>query len=386
MLPDIRLNDCVWVRTKNGVDQPVFRPMARALARRGAKVRVVDVASPADREQLQAELWKSDQHVILQGLLPKELSALQPIFEPRKNFSILPIDWWSSPFWYAEHATLNIFHNYNGLMVRSGRAPFMTEEPPWFFWPQRRIAYEIQSALLRPAALRSAPVVDLYKIRQRAALAASGTRCVWFPFPIEEQDVPLNHDQPQYDFASMGATMGTWLMRDPFVPARLNFANLYVDRQRLISQINGFDGRPFKVFDRRRNDTWMPWEELTRIIRQSRFMVCTGGMHRNSITKFLEYPCLGVPMIGTALPYEHPWLDQCMVTVDAMTITPESLKPRLVEAMDTYPKLRQNCLALRDTLLKQYHPEVLLDMLQEQIEGKPIRPGYLKASLPSRLS
>jgi hypothetical protein len=130
----------------------------------------------------------------------------------------------------------------------------------------------------------------------------------------------------------------------------------------------------------------MPWEELTRIIRQSRFMVCTGGMHRNSITKFLEYPCLGVPMIGTALPYEHPWLDQCMVTVDAMTITPESLKPRLVEAMDTYPKLRQNCLALRDTLLKQYHPEVLLDMLQEQIEGKPIRPGYLKASLPSRLS
>jgi len=337
----------------------------------------LDIATAADLQRFREQIWKSDRHVILQGLLAKELNAIQPVMADRKNFSIMPIDWWSSPFWFSQHATFNIFHNYNGIMVRSSRASLVAGSyPPWFYLPQRRLEYEIQSALLRPAALLTAPLVELINWRRRAT--ATPARMVYFPFPIAEVDVPRNEETPQHDFTSMGATMGTWLMRDPYVPASLSFANLYADRQRLINLIGEFDGRPYRVFDRRRNDKWLPWEELTRIIRQSQFMVCTGGLHRNSIVKFLEYACLGVPMIGSVLPFEYPWLDLCMVAVDPMRITSAELKVRLAEAVEQYPTLRRNCLAVRDTLLKLYHPDTLLDMLQEQMSGGPVRPGYLK--------
>jgi hypothetical protein len=134
------------------------------------------------------------------------------------------------------------------------------------------------------------------------------------------------------------------------------------------------------VYDRRKTKAWVPWDELTRIIRQSRFVVCTGGLQNNSVPKFLEYTCLGVPMIGTMLPFEYPWLERCLVPVKPMSITPEELKPKLVEALEKYPTLRQNCLAMRDTLLRRYHPETLLDLLQAQIEGKPVPEGYLTAA------
>jgi hypothetical protein len=167
-------------------------------------------------------------------------------------------------------------------------------------------------------------------------------------------------------------------VRDAYASAWLNFANLYCDRQRLIDLIVRFDGRPFKVFDRRRNYSFLPWEELNRIIRQSRFAVCTGGLHQNSVPKFLEYTCLGVPMIGTALPFEFPWIDQCLFAVDAMKISAAELKLKLAQALELQPKLRDNCLALRDTLLNLYHPQTLLDLLQDQFDGKPIPAGYLK--------
>jgi hypothetical protein len=48
------------------------------------------------------------------------------------------------------------------------------------------------------------------------------------------------------------------------------------------------------------------------------------------------------------------------------------------------PRLRENCLNLRDQLFKLYNPHRILDLLQEQADGKPIPPGYLKpeASAP----
>jgi len=134
------------------------------------------------------------------------------------------------------------------------------------------------------------------------------------------------------------------------------------------------------VFDRRRNYTFLPYEELNRIVRQSRFMVCTGGLHQNSVPKFLEYACLGVPMIGTRLPFEYPWLDDCLFPVDAMNISAAELKPKLAEALELQPKLRANCLAWRERLLKMYHPDALLDLLQAQMDGQPIPPDYLKIS------
>jgi glycosyltransferase involved in cell wall biosynthesis len=203
---------------------------------------------------------------------------------------------------------------------------------------------------------------------------------LYFPFSITEEQAPLKTETPLYDFTNVGGTSGPWVIRDPYAPAWLNFANLYYDRKRLIDLIGQFDGRPFKVFDRRRSYSFLPWEELNRVIRQSRLMVCTGGLHQNSVPKFLEYACLGVPMIGAGVPFEFPWLDQCLFTVDAMNISAAELKLKLAEALELQPKLRDNCLALRETLLKMYHPQTLLEMAQEQIDGKPIRPGYLKAS------
>ncbi len=379
MSPVIRLKDCLWIRTQHGEDQPVMRPMIRSLKQRGAQILVVNVSSPVEMAQLRERLWKSDQHVILQGMLPKELNALQPIFERRKNFSIMPIDWWVSPFWYARHATYNIFHTYNGIMVHTRRAPFLSGAyPPWFYVPQRRVAYEYQSALLRPAGLLTAPVLDVYKAWQRTTISPDPGRYLYFPYPIAEADVPLHADAPQYDFTNLGAIMGTWFMRDPYVPAALNFSNLYADRQRLIKLIAGFQGQPFSVYDRRQHKAFVPWDELTRIIRQSRFVVCTGGIHLNAVPKFLEYACLGIPMFGTGLPFEHPWLDDCLVPVDPMRITPAELKVKLTEALDRHVQLRQNCLAMREPLLRLFHPDTLLDLLDAQMAGKAIPPGYLR--------
>jgi len=378
MLSDIRLEKCLWVRSHNAEHQPVFQPMMRTLARRGVKAWLLNISVPGEIEKLRDHVWKTDQHVLLQGLLTKELHAIRPIFASRKNFSVMPIDWWLTPFWFSQNATFNIFHNYNGVAVRTGRAPFLTgEKPPWLLIPDRPIPYEYQCALLRPAALLAAPFLELYKMWQRSSAITDPKRFLYYPFPISEADVPLNSETPQYDFTSLGAVTGPWLMRDPCVPASLNFANLYADRRRLIDLIGQFNGQPFTVYDRRKAKAWVPWEELTRIIRQSRFVICTGGLQNNSVPKFLEYTCLGVPMIGTALPFEYPWLERCLVQVKPMSITPAELKLKLIEALDLHPTLRQNCLALRDTLLRLYHPETLMDLLQAQIEGQPVPPGYL---------
>ena len=154
MLSDIRLEKCLWVRSKNTELQNCCRPVFGSLEKRGADVWKLENTSPAELQRFRDRVWKSDQHVILQGLLPRELNAIRPIFVSRKNFSIMPVDWWCSPFWFSQHATFNIFHNYNGIMVRSGRAPFLTgERPPWLMIPNRLVTYEVQCALLRPVAL-----------------------------------------------------------------------------------------------------------------------------------------------------------------------------------------------------------------------------------------
>ena len=59
-------------------------------------------------------------------------------------------------------------------------------------------------------------------------------------------------------------------------------------------------------------------------------------------------------------------------------MTPGELKEKLKEAFELQPKLKQNCLAMRDTLLRMYDPVRLFDMAQDQIDGKPIQPGYLR--------
>jgi hypothetical protein len=64
--------------------------------------------------------------------------------------------------------------------------------------------------------------------------------------------------------------------------------------------------------------------------------------------------------------------------VDTLNVGPAELKQLLPRAMEQQPALRENCLALREKLLQFYHPQRVLDLLQEQADGKPIPPGYLK--------
>jgi len=358
--------------------------MMRSLEKRGIKAWKLDISSASERQRLQAHLWKSDQHVILHGLRVPELQAVRHLFARRKNFSMMPIDWWLCPFWFSQNATFNIYHNYCGVAVRTGRSPFLIgDRPPWLMIPGRPIPYEIQSALLRPAALAVAPLLDLFKMWQRSTAISDPKRFLYYPFAIDAADVPLQLETPKYDFTNLGATIGPWLMRDPFAPAWLNFANLYADRRRLMDLILKFDGQPFHVYDRRKNNQLLSFAEMARVIRQSRFILCTGGLQANSVAKYMETVCLGIPMFGSCLPFEYPWLNKCLVEVRPMRISARELKPILAEAVDRHPTLRQNCLELRDHLLRMYHPDVLFDMLQDQIEGKPIPPGYLKPD-PSR--
>lgn len=360
----------------------MFQPLLKAMDQRGLQIRRIEDWSSENLQRLRQELWKSDQHVILQGLLPRQMNLLRPIFERRKNFSVVLIDWWTSPFWFSRNATFLLFHNYNGIAARTHPSFSLNEDRAPFFFPvERPVPYAVASAVLRPPALLAAPVIELFNHWQRRTAPVDRRRLLYFPFAITEDQVPLQSLPPEYDFTNMGATSGPWLMRDPYAPAWLSFANLYSDRRRLIDMIVRFDGRPFKVYDRRRNYSFLPWEELNRIIAQSRFMICTGGLHRNSVAKYLEYACLGVPMFGTTIPFEFPWLDQCVFAVDPMKISPAELKVKLAESLELQPKLRDNCLKWRDTLLKMYNPGTLLDLLQDQIDGKPIPSGYLKENV-----
>ena len=375
---NIRINDCLWVRSPNVEEQQVFRPILRALDKRGAKVWKLADASEESVRGFRERVSKGDEHLILHGLLARELEALRPMLEARGNYSIILIDWWNNPFWAIHHATFQIFHNYNGIAVRTGRARFLEDaQPPWFQWPELNVRYHWMGALMRLPSIVAGPFLDLPKARQRRE-PVDARRLLYFPFPIAAEDVPLQQESPKYDFTNLGATMGAWIIRDAYASARLNFANLYCDRKRLIDLIVQFDGKPFAVYDRRRNYSFLPWPEVLTIIRQSRFALCTGGLQRASIPKFLEYVCLGTPIIGATLPFEYPWLDECVFPVDAMRITPGELKPKLDEALEAYPRLRANCLAAREKLLALYDAEHLLQLLQDQIDGQPMPKGYLK--------
>jgi hypothetical protein len=85
-------------------------------------------------------------------------------------------------------------------------------------------------------------------------------------------------------------------------------------------------------------------------------------------------------MIGRLLPYEHPWLDQCLFPIDPRTVTAENIRPQLENALAQHARLKENCLRLRDTLLRLCTFENCLRVAQNQLDGKPIPPGYLKVN------
>ena len=385
------LNESVWVRGETiDYGQRNARSENQALRERGARIAMVKSAGDTEGlERLRRELTKSDSHVILARLLAAELRALQPILRERGNFSIVVDDWWSMPHWFLREASYILFRNYNGIAFRLGMAPFLEEGPklPVVMVPPPPIApYTMAATVLRVPALAISPAINLWNHWRRRTEPIEPERYLYFPFPVDGKDAALEKEELKYDFANTGGTCGIWLMRDPRVSFQYSFANLYYDRQRLTDEIATLQGNPFTFYDCRPEPKQLPYPEYARKNRQTRFLISTGGLQNTSVPKYLEYACVGTPMIGRALPFEYPWLDDCLFPLDAMRLRPGELKPLLHQALDRYSVLRDNCLKWRDRLLELYSIHRLLDLVQSQADGKPIPGDYLKGEARKRNS
>jgi len=378
----ISLNECLWVC--GGVITRASRQPGDEIAAVQARgARVFALKGPDDREgieELRRLLWSTDAHVILTRLTPSEITVLKPVFRERKNFSLVLDDWWIIPHWFLRHAEYKIFRKFNGLAVRLGHEIFLSAAPPWLTVPAPISSYSVTAALGHLPALALSPAVDLCNWLRRRGEQLDRKKMLLFPFTVVAAAVPLKDEKLLYDFGNTGSTCGVWVMRDPFVSFRHTFANLYYDRQKLMDDIARFADTPYKIYDWRRlpdGTPSLPWEQYLQKTRQCRYAVSTGGLHEAAVPKYIEYACVGTPMIGRKLPFEYPWLDDCLFEVDIMRLSAAQLKPLLHQAIERYPAMRENCLKWRDRLLKLYEVHHLLDMVQAQIDGQPIPPGYL---------
>jgi hypothetical protein len=385
----ISLNECLWVYGED-IYQSTRNARAEidALAVRGAKIFKLKIGADADDlKQFRRLIRQSDAHVILTRLHPKELTALKPILKDRKNFSVVYDDWWIMPHWFTREAEYVIFRKYNGIAIRLGKAGWAKDSPPLLFNPWPAVSkYSLAAGALRPLALAAAPFVNAANHFRRQTENTDPGRYLYLPYAVVANDLPLKKDVPyKYDFANTGAISGIWVMRDPFAPFEHTFAALYCDRVRLIRMIQSLANDPFTFYHNQ--GKFNPWNAYVELTCQSRFVVSTGGLQDTLGPKHLEYVCLGAPMIGRGVPFEAPWLDECLFPVDIMRTTASELKPRLHEALERQTVLRENCLKWRDRLFQLHHPDALLDMLQAQIDGQPVPPGYLKVDVknPSTL-
>jgi hypothetical protein len=381
-VPRLVVNKCIWIRSGISDRQYIFRSIRNALIERG--LTVLTLNGPKDHdgmERIRKVVWNSDAHIMLDVMMPAELKALYPVFKDRKNFSMGLVDWWANVYWFTKNADYLAFRNYNGIAIRHQLEKFANNrKPPLLSLPQAAVPYELASASLRLLALAVAPFLEMFKARQRWAENIPPGQMLYFPFTIAAEHVPLTTEARKFDFCNVSSTRGYWILRDPHASAWLNFADLYHDRARitnLISQISDRKNQSYRLYDVRRGG-WLNWESYCQIVRQSGYAICTGGLHQNSVAKYTEFACLGTPLFGEELPFEYPWLKDCLFPVDTLNVTRENLEPQLCEALSLEPKLRENCLNVRNLLLQLYNPQRVLDLLQEQADGKPIPPGYLK--------
>jgi hypothetical protein len=356
------------------------RSEAAALQERGANIFFLKGGSPPENLAELAELLrKSDRHVILSWLLPRELKALQPLLRERKNFSLSADDWWIQPHWFMREAEYIFFRKYQGIAVRTGKTTFCPGfQPPWILNPYPEIGwYTNLATALRLPALALSPAVNACNWFRRKSEVIDPAKYIFFPFPISAGDVQMLSQPIHYDFANTGSSCGIWIMRDPHVSFHYTFGNLYYDRELLTDAIAKFAGNPYRFYDCRHGKR-LPYDEYARKNQQSKYLVITGGLQGTSVPKYLEYVCAGTPMIGTPLAFEHPWLDECLFPLEISDLQPGRLKPKLDEALARYPVIRENCLNWRERILKNYAIHQLLDVVQTQLDGKPVPPGYLR--------
>ena len=384
------VNESLWVCggiTNQAIQYPRYE-MA-ALRDRGARTFVLngdkDTKGLAELDQI---LRKSDVHVVLFWLRPREVKALRPILQKRKNYSVVLEDWWMYPWWFTRGADYVINRMYSGIAVRSGQTAMVTEPPPVLLWPDDNPStYGTLAAVLRLPVLATWPLVDACKWAQRRNDDIRPERMLYLPFTVVADSLPLGDGQKKYDFTLTGSTVAIWPMRDPYASFKHTFANLYYDRKRLMDLIRQFDGKPYTVYDWRKMSPAIPpqaWDDYIRITRESRFVLTTGGLHNSGLPKHLEYACLGSPMIGRQTLFEFPWLEECMIDVGDLNLSADSMKSVLEHAMDRYASLRENCLKWREQLFKLHEAHRLFDVLQSQADGRGIPPGYIKEMKTNR--
>ena len=273
--------------------------------------------NPEELKALRQLLWKRDDHVILSSWLkPYELAEIYPLLCDRKNFSIVADDWWQIPYWFMREANYVFFRKYHGLAVRLGHLPFVNgARPPLLLnpFPYQISKYSLLCGLLRPVALAVSPILEARNWWRRHSESFPPDRYIYLPFGVDAADVPLLNEKIKYDFGNTSGTFGLWLMRDPYAPAYYSFANLYHDRRRLVDAIATFENDPFTFYDCRREKNYLvPWNLYLEKTQQSRYVVVSGGLHDAALPKFLEYACMGVPMIGRAAPLSIPgWRTFC---------------------------------------------------------------------------
>jgi hypothetical protein len=374
------VDQCIWIRGANDA-QPILHPLKAALSERGVPTLVLN--GPGDTEgieRIRQVVWNTDTHVILDALMPGELARLRPVFNERKNFSISFLDWWLSPFWFTENAEYQFYRFYNGIAVRRGMCRFVEADrrAPLIDLPAQFGRFAMICVAARLPALAAAPWLELQRRRDKQLEKVPLERMFYFPNVITAAQVPLPPEAAEYDFSNVSSTDGYWLLRDPHTSAWLNFANLYCDRKRINDLVQECSRGVHRVFDLRRSPR-LNWDAYCRVIRQSRYTIATGGLHKAGLSKYLESACLGTPMIGEDLPFEFPWLSECLIPVDTLHVTAARLKEQLTEALARHGQMRENCLKARETILKLYDPHRVLDLLQAQADGQPLPPGYLKA-------
>jgi len=387
MLQKVNFNQALWICGARRI-QEVFYPRLEvaALRERGAQVFLLDEEKGDEGlNELRRILHKSDIHLVLMWLRPREAMLLYPLLRERKNYSIVMDDWWIYPDCLTRNADYLINRMYNGVAVRLGVSELVTMSPPLFFWPVGKIGgYGLQAALLRLPTLLVWPFIDAWKRFLRQRVKIDPRRLLYLPFSVSPESLPLKGEEIKYDFTLTGGVTGVWLMRDAYASFKHTFANLYYDRQRLMDLMIQHEGKPFHIYDwRGRGGVSIPpnfqsWDDYCRVTRESRYVVATGGFHNAGLPKHLEYTCLGTPMIGRTTVFEYPWLDDCLIDVDVMNLTSAQIKPILKEAMERYPVMRQNCLKWREQIFRLYNIHTLFDMLQAQANGQPIPSDYLR--------
>jgi len=381
----VKIKDCLWIRSGIMDESAIFRSLRKALVERDAQILTLN--GPKDEEGLEKirkKVWSCDTHVIMDCMMPHELRRLYPVFKERRNFSMSMVDWWTSRHWFTRNSHFLIFRNYNGISVRRGLGPFADgRQAPLLALPEKLNFYAVASSLLRGPGFLAAPFLEMWHDHIRQLENIPVERLLYFPFTVLEEHVPIKEEPAKYDFCNVSANGGYWFMRDPYASSWLNWGNLYYDRLRLTKGVSKAGNGRYRVFDLRKSH-YLNWEEYMRVVHGSRFAIATGGLHQNSVAKYTEFACLGTPMIGEDIPFEYPWLSDCLYHINADAVAPKELEAKLEDALEQQPKLRANCLNARDTILKLYHPHRVLDMLQDQMDGKPLPPGYLKPAAEKR--